>query len=106
MEPKNHRHKPQASASMRPSISSSEHMLATSDLSIKHLTAPGLHGILQDHNTINFKLIKTGSFEFYEHILRCALWPATLKVYRGKEFYATVKFEKLLLLNLIEISKR
>ncbi|XP_055949283.1 uncharacterized protein LOC129983710 isoform X6 [Argiope bruennichi] len=60
MEPKNHRHKPQASASLRPSISNSEHsLIATSDVSLKHLTAPALNGILQDHNTVNFKLIKT-----------------------------------------------
>ncbi|GFS67083.1 uncharacterized protein NPIL_698301 [Nephila pilipes] len=59
MEPKNHRHKPSASASMRPSISNSEHFLATSDLSIRHLSSPGLNGILQEHNSINFKLIKT-----------------------------------------------
>ncbi|GFU08363.1 hypothetical protein TNCV_4962911 [Trichonephila clavipes] len=61
MESKNHRHKPQASASLRPSISNSEHLIATSDLSIRHLSAPGLNGILQEHNSVNFKLIKTAT---------------------------------------------
>ncbi|KAG8197105.1 hypothetical protein JTE90_004365 [Oedothorax gibbosus] len=60
MESKNHRQRPQASASMRPSISNSDHLVASSDLAIRHLTAPGLNGVLQDHNSINFKLIKTG----------------------------------------------
>lgn len=61
MDSKNHRHKqPQASASMRPSMSNSDHLGASSDLAIRHLTAPALNGVLQDHNTVGFKLIKTG----------------------------------------------
>ncbi|XP_042901409.2 guanine nucleotide exchange factor VAV2 isoform X2 [Parasteatoda tepidariorum] len=61
MDSKNHRHKAQASGGMRTSLSNIDyiHSSPSSDLSLRQITSPNLTAHLEDHNAINFKLIKT-----------------------------------------------
>lgn len=58
MDSKN-RLRAQAPPSLRPSVSTSDYVLAGGDPALRQLTSPALTGVLKDHHDVNFKLIKT-----------------------------------------------